>query len=406
MYFLIIPIMFVSVVPIMYEPLNLARSIIFIWWVLIGYIFLNVQIKLKHRLISKTIIITLFAVVIGYVISAFWNGQIVKLALFGHHNRNMGILFLASIALLVQTLVAAQIKATNFIKFALNPLYFLIVTYGIIQISGLDPLIWFENDRTTLTLGNSDFAAALIASIVALPIYTAIQTNNIYMKTILMISLCISVYIGLYSQAFQFRVIAIISVLTYLGVYFRDSIFRSSRRSLAVISGSVIISSVVVFMNWTKWELVSRTNALDRWQSTVTGLKVFQDHLFFGVGIEQFWKFEPKYKGVEQAIRNGSNSVPDKVHNVFVDHLANGGMLVALPFFVMVIASCILVYRLSNMNLKKQDRNFVALLCSIWISYVSLLFITTDNVFAMALAYSALGILIRMYDFNGKQVKL
>ena len=390
----------------MYEPLNLARCIAFVWWVLLSLILTkrNLRIKSDKRIILIYFLFTVM--IIGYVVSAIVNHQNFISAFLGHHNRNIGILFLVSILLMVLYITRVDFNVNAYINYGLLPTFVLTIFYGLLQVFGLDPFIWFENDRTTLTLGNSDFAAALIGSLASFPIFLFLKTNRVLAKVIISISAVILVYLGLYSQAFQFRVVAFIAVTVFLIIRFQELIARNIKSFLLFTFGFVSISIILTILNWNNLELLQRTNAVDRLDSTLTGLEVFREHLLFGVGVEQLWRFEPQYRGAQQAVRNGPNSVPDKVHNVFVDHLANGGIFVGISFIALIVLSMLLIFRMVNWKLDIIDRSFLALTSSIWVAYVLLLFITTDNVFAMVFAYSAFGLIIKFYLVYNKRVNV
>lgn len=389
----------------MYEPLNLARSLFSVIWILAFYVLKSTKGKFNGDRLTNLTIYSLIFLPIGYSLSSIFNRQDYRLALLGHHNRNMGILFLLSITFLVLYLYRSELEVRKYINFGLGITFLIILIYGSIQLLKIDPLVWRENDRTTLTLGNSDFAAALLGSIIAMPQFFFFRTKSILLKVFSIIAVFLVVLLGLYSQAFQFRVVAFVSTLVFFLILFKNQILAKARMLLISMTSLAALTALYAVRNWDDLELVSRTNAVDRLQSTLTGIRVFRENIWFGVGIEQFWKFEPKYRGVSQSVRNGPNSVPDKVHNVFIDHFANGGVFVGLSFIVFIAASLFLIYRMSSFSLSIEERSDFALMSSIWVSYVLLLFITTDNVFAMLFAYVPLGLIIKMYIAHLRKIE-
>jgi hypothetical protein len=126
---------------------------------------------------------------------------------------------------------------------------------------------------------------------------------------------------GINSQAYQFRVLAVLAVTVFLLVYFWPKIQKTSVliRGIAVV---VISSGIAFFVISNRTELISRTSLTDRISQQNMGLRMFSDHPVFGVGIDQFWRFIPQYLQPADIQRNGSLVVPDKTHNLIIDHLA------------------------------------------------------------------------------------
>jgi tetratricopeptide (TPR) repeat protein len=92
--------------------------------------------------------------------------------------------------------------------------------------------------------------------------------------------------------------------------------------------------------------------------------------------------------------------VPDKTHNLIIDHLAMGGVLVGLAFTAFLIYSLILTYKLNKLGAALQNRNEFALLSGIWVTYVVHLFISTDNLFMMTFGYASFGLIAQAYHAN------
>jgi O-antigen ligase len=201
---------------------------------------------------------------------------------------------------------------------------------------------------------------------------------------------------GLNSQAYQFRVIAVVSIFTFLTVYFWEKIISIPK----ILSGGGLFALGgfgVYFVLSNKAELISRTSFEDRISQQKMGISMFLDHPFFGVGIDQMWRYIPMYLQPIDILKNGPDVVPDKTHNIFIDHLAHGGILAGLVFTVFIVFSVIIVFQLMRKTDKKENRPLIALLAGIWAAYVAQQFISTDEVMLMIMPFMAFGLMCKLF---------
>ncbi len=376
------------------EPLTLARSILFITWVVLFVILKPELLRIKSRWLWSLAFLPFI-----YLIDVFANGQSIISGLMGNYNRNFGIFTLAAVAMMVIYLGNSTIETKKFLQLGLLPTFIFSIFYSFIQSNDLDPIIWSETDRTVLTLGNSDYAAALLGVLIIIPVYYCLELKNKFLKFAMFVPLIATWRAGINSQAYQFRVLAVFSVTVFLLIYFWPKIQETSVliRGIAVVAAS---SGVAFFVISNRTELISRTSLTDRISQQSMGLRMFSDHPIFGVGIDQFWRFIPQYLQPADIQRNGSLVVPDKTHNLIIDHLAMGGILVGLAFTIFLIYSLVITYNLNKLGAELKNRNEFALLSGIWITYVIHLFISTDNLFMMAFGYASFGLIAQAYYAN------
>ena len=391
MYFLILPFVYISVTTGLNEPLTLVRSIFLISWVLVFFIIHPQNFREKNPWLW-----TLLAVPGFYILTALFNKQNPTLALLGNYNRNFGLFTLFAIGLMVVYISNSNLSVRNLLNWGLWPVTMITLIYGFVQIAGKDPIVWVEPDRTTLTLGNSNYAAALLGILILLPLYEFFQTKNLTIRILMLGVLSAEIKLGLFSQAFQFRVLAAFSITGFLVINFWQRI-KQFRKIITVpilvISGILLVR----YLTDPSTELIKRTNFADRISQQQMGLRMFLDHPILGVGVDQFWRFVPLYLRPKDIQINGSLVVPDKTHNLIIDHLAMGGILVGLTFLVFLIYSLVSVYKFNRNHTKTEKSTEFAFLSAVWVTYVVHLFISTDNVFMMALGYATFGLIMRCY---------
>ena len=391
MFYLLLPLQFLCITPSLNEGLNLARTLVLILTVTVFVIAFPEVLKAKNKFMYLLLILPGI-----YAISAIANKQNPILALLGNYNRNFGILTFIAIGLLVLITASSKTKTNAFMNYGVWPITALAVAYSYIQSFDVDPLVWAEADRTVLTMGNSNYAASFLAMLIVVPVYGFFSYSNKFIKFSMFPLLWLINNAGLNSQAYQYRVIALISVSVFLVFYFWNKITEMPKM---LTGGGVtaLIGVIVFFIVSNRDELISRTNFEDRISQQQMGLSMFADNPIFGVGADQMWRFMPLYLKPRDIVINGSDVVPDKTHNVFIDHLAQGGIFAGIIFTAFIIFSLVIVLKLMRKHQNKENRPFAALLAGIWVSYVAQQFISTDQIVLMIMPFMAFGLMCKLY---------
>ena len=394
MYFLLIPLSYICITPNLYEALSLSRSLLLITWVL-----LFVVVKPHFFKIQSKWQLLIFAIPATYVISAVLNNQNSILALLGNHLRNFGILTLLAVGFLVILGTNEKNHIQSFIKIAILPLTLASIIYSFVQSNGFDPIPWDDKVRVVLTLGNSNYAAALLGVLTIVPIYEFFHLKQKKFKVLILIPFVLIVWAGLNTQAYQYKVLSLNAVLVFLTIYFWPKIQRVSIFLRASVIGFAV-SGVAFYVIANRTTLVTETNFADRFAQQKEALQMFFDHPIFGVGVDQHYRYVPMYFNQADILRLGSNLIPDKTHNLVIDHLAMGGVFAGALFVSFLIYSIILTYKINNLGKALENRNEFSLLAGIWLTYVLHLFISTDNIFMMTFGYATFGLISQIYYKN------
>jgi hypothetical protein len=85
--------------------------------------------------------------------------------------------------------------------------------------------------------------------------------------------------------------------------------------------------------------------------------------------------------------------IPDKSHNVLIDHLANGGFFVAICWLVFILMISIMVIR-AMISSDKSNRPMLAALSSIWFGWLVQSFISPDHIILSFIGFSSAGLVI------------
>lgn len=391
MFYLLLPLQFLCITISLNEPINLVRSLLLALavtlFVLVKPEVLNVKSKFMYLLLILPGI---------YAVSAIANKQNPILALLGNYNRNFGIFTFLAIGFLVLISANSKIKPNSFMNYGVWPVTALAVIYSYVQSFDVDPFVWTETDRTVLTFGNSNYAASFLGMLIIVPIYGFFTFSNKLIKVSMVPLLWLINNAGLNSQSYQYRVIAFVSIIVFMIVYFWEKIVALPKLlSGATILGLLGLVSFFILSN--KAELISRTNFEDRISQQKMGLLIFLDHPVFGVGVDDMWRYMPLYLKPIDIQKNGSDVIPDKTHNAFIDHLAHGGIFAGLVFAVFIIFSMFIVVQLMRKSDRRENRPLIALLAGIWVAYVAQQFISTDQVVLMVMPFMAFGLICKLY---------
>ena len=373
------------------EPVNLVRSSVMVVFTFL--LFLSSRTRINKRII-KTPAVMLMILILGYVFSGISNDQTIASQLIGGYNRNQGLLVWVSFTLIFIMVLENKVNAKQFLTFGLNPLLILAVVYGFIQTLKVDPIIWAESD-VVLTLGNSNFAAPLLA---ILGIYCLSQVlenrkkPNLLFYTISGIS---TIFLGLETNTLQYPVLFLVGLLIYIFLYRKNLQRLGLRLSNFVLVFAFVVTTLVAVL---KWNIVyTAGNAVDRMDSIRAGFLVWLDHPIFGVGIEQLFKFSPEFRTQRQFEAYGSSVVIDKAHNIFIDHLSNGGVIVGLAFVGYVVWILTLIFKLNKQQLSTLQRNRFTFLCTIWLIWLGQSSIGPDNNLLTLLGIIAAGLISQIY---------
>ena len=200
----------------MNEAVELPRSV-----ALIIFALLYVIAKPKSLAVKNKLFYLPFLMPITYLVSSFFNNQNILSALFGGYKRNFGVLTYLAVAIIFVITLNLRLKdSSKFFKISLLPLSILSIIYSFIQLAGSDFLLWGEQDRVVLTIGNSNFAASYIAILLPSLLYGVATSRGKSFKSLYLASFFLLLYCGIQTKSFQFNVVALISISVFLFVTF------------------------------------------------------------------------------------------------------------------------------------------------------------------------------------------
>ena len=398
MFALLVPILFLSVGWFAHEPVSLFSSSVLFILVLLAIILAK---KLNWR--ASRLFLLALSLPLVYLISAIVNSQSPASLFLGGYQRNYGLATILALSLLFILSANMKLDLEKYLNYGLLSTLVLANIYGYLQYFDLDPLPWANPfDAVSLTLGNPNFSGALFGMLSVVVFAKIITSKRVSYKLAYLILLSSTIFLGFQTKSLQSQLLLIASILVFLFIYSLGEVSRLFKlirySSLALFSiGVVGLISIFGFSGFSQLKdriffQGSIPQRLDYWQN---GINIWQDNLLFGVGADQFQRYAALYRTPEQIVRDGNMVIPDKSHNVLIDHLANGGVMAGLIWLTFVIVIYFVLFKVVKGGHK--NRIEISILAGIWSAYVIQSLISPDQILLSVIGYSSAGLIVGSY---------
>jgi O-antigen ligase len=396
MFFLFIPLMFLAMNPMLYDAGTIFRAT---FVAVIPAIYSLIAPPKLHN--YKPILVATTVIIFWYLLGLVVNNQSYADFLFGAYGRGFGFLSLVGLFLLMFNSADNVIKNSKLLFFALYLTLSLAIVYGIFQSFDLDFFDYKANyTGIRLTLTNPNFSSAFLGILSVVPFGMFISGGKKY-KAINLALFAITAILIFQTDSTQGFILSIIGcLLIVIFRYLPSYLYKPGYIIGALISLlSLFISFIFILLNL---KIFSRlTSYLDlnlgitgRLQHWFTGIKIWGDHPFFGVGIENLGKYSGEYLSDNFLAEGYLN--PDKTHNLVIDHFANGGIVVGILWIFLVATITWFSIRIQESKIDSIDNAKKQILASIWITYMLQTFISTDHLVLAVLGMIAAGAIIRI----------
>jgi O-antigen ligase len=274
--------------------------------------------------------------------------------------------------------------------------------YGCMQSVGTDPISW-ENpgNKIILTLGNANFASALLA-------LTAIATLSVFLRPkmqmwkrlTLGLSYATQLYLTKDSDSIQGLLVLLIGSAILIGLTLTFS-NRSKLKKFAIAWWVILLTSSALGLSglFGSGPLSNLLNPnlrslQDRFYHWVAALNMMKDNLFFGVGIDSFGDYYRMYRTIEGVnFRTSAMTGTNNAHNTFMQIGATGGLVLLLAYLTLIIFTG---YRAVIAFQKSNDKILVSGLLSIWIIFQVQSLVSIDQIGLVVWGWAAAGCLVAL----------
>jgi O-antigen ligase len=411
MFLALVPLVTLSVGWFAHDPVALLASSV----LLIGAL-VSVLLFRRGSWKKNWIALLPFGVIIGYLVSAIVNGQNLASVYLGGYQRNFGVASWVALALLFLVAAQGDVNVRVYLDWILPGVLITGLGYGFIQFIDKDPLPWANPyDAVVLTLGNPNFAGAFFGILSVVAFSRTFLGKGVAQKTFGILLFGSTAFISLQTNSLQSPLlivggIVVFTLLVNLGS--KSGFGRIAKLSSGGVLGAAVIGVVVLFAGSGSWLASAReklffqgsvAQRLDYWR---TGFEIWKDNPLFGVGADQMQRYAALFRTPEQLKRDGLYSIPDKSHNVLIDHFANGGLVVGLIWVAFVVSVFFMLYKALQKNENVQVRRDLALLGTMWSTYVLQALISPDQLVLTLIGYSSAGLIAGIYLKDAPTMKI
>jgi len=325
----------------------------------------------KYREMPRHIFAVYSLMILSMFLTVFLSGAPLIQQIYGVNGRNTGLI--AYIALIILTLVSitnAQDQLSD--KFVKNLIIGgqLTAIYCLIQYLGADPIDWNNPYSPILGfLGNPNFASAFLGiSSVAAFTYLLSDTTKLKYKLICGAQILLSNFLIFLSQSQQGLLVFVAGTIVILSW----KLYSSSKKLLLTLflSGSLIggvigILGMLQVGPLTKFLYQSSiTFRGDYWRAAI---QMMREHPIFGVGLDSYGDWYRRSRSLEATDRRGPSVTSNAAHNVYLDMLANGGILLFVIYLASIILVILAVVRIVKIPRNLSNSNLAMIAC--WIAF-------------------------------------
>ena len=364
------------------DPFNAPKSWILysvgMW--LLGWVGFQVKARWTDRLDRSVLVLSgVFSLTL---VLAFLFTDVKLQGMFGDYARRTG--FLSYFSLVIFFVAAAfLVKMSNVALFDRVTLVvgFIIGFYGFLQHYKIDFIKWNNPYNSVLsTLGNPDFAAAVMAIFMVLAFGLIVnRTKGLLVRVFAGLNVLLLLVTIVFSQVRQGLLAGAIggSVIFLVWVHQRQKVIAWVFVLLAVAGG---VGGLVGMLN--KGPLkgffykASVTYRGDYWRA---GVRMFKGHPWFGVGLDRYGAYFRQYRDATQSLRRGPDIVSNAAHDVPIQLAATGGIFVLIAFLAL---TGFIFWRgvVALRNTAGVTQIVVAAFFGAWITYEAQSLISIDNV--------------------------
>jgi O-antigen ligase len=366
------------------DPFNTPKlaALLIIASLSINYLLKYWQVNSVQKNNVDLIFISLLSIfLLSGVIAVIFSDSIL-VALIGETQRRNG--FLAYLALSLIALTAARLITFNTSKnlFRISILTGVVFSfYGIIQMSGSDPVSWNNPYNAVIaTVGNPNFASALMA------VFSVLAFSILFIKTfsntfkILAIA-CIAMSVtGIVSSDSRQGLVS----LAFAGAFFLSIYLYSNQKKFGwiVISLSAFSSALAIAGMLQKGPLAAllyKPSVSVRGFYWDAAIEMFKSYPLSGVGFDHYGYYFKELRSVEYPLRYGFDLTSTNAHNTFLQMFSTGGLFLGLSYLLLVISTLVVGLKL----VKDSDSNERILslgLLSAWIAFQAQSVISIDNI--------------------------
>lgn len=327
----------------------------------------------------------------------------------GTFTRSSGGLILISFVLLMITVALLNYeKNLNYWRFTIYAISCLMIPYGILQISGNDPIEWNYkvSNKLLLTLGNPNFASALFGILGAalIPLF--------FERKLKKVNRFVALFLGLGNLILSLQTNSIQGPIAMLGglifVFLLLPSMLKARLSLKVLGiGTAITAGLFIvslyFIAPTIFDrMFSYTFDLRKYY-WAAALRMIEKSPFFGVGIDSYGENYRLLRGYEVTQAYSPFVYSNNAHNFFLQIGATLG-IIALVFYVLIQIFVVKAILELILDKKRKTTPTEMGVIAAWVAFQLQNLVSVDQIGIQVLGWCLSGILLSSLCSSGKTI--
>ena len=361
------------------DPFNSPK----LWLIVLlsSWLFGHVITSIKSNIaVNKNVIYAIFIFLFSGLISFLLTNPLYT-GFFGETQRRNGFLSYLCLSIIL-------ISAMQSIKFSFITRLSLIVilvglvlsVYGLMQISGLDFVKWNNPYNAVIsTVGNPNFAAAIMAIIATLNFGFSLMPNFNLTQRLLHLAVFVLSFVAIFrSDARQGLVSGAVGIGTITIIYVHSK-YRKIGWLFAFSALIIGIFSILgMLQKGPLQSLLYKDSVSVRGYYWRAGIEMFRDNFLFGVGQDRYGAFFKAYREPQYSLTYGFDITSSNAHNVPIQLFSTGGIFFGGAYLVLM--GIVLLY--SYRGIKKSagtNRLVLSTLFAGWLVYQAQSLISIDN---------------------------
>ena len=363
------------------DPFNSPKmwvlSVTGLW--LLGWLAVQAKYYVKNPTLKIT---TIIAGAFALTLVVAWIATDNKfVGFFGQYARRTGLLeYLCLITFFLTAAFLMRLHRLATLDRTIVFLGSLLGIYGAFQNYKIDFVKWhYLYNPIFVTLGNPDFAGAILAILLVLNFGVAINSEKEkWFRAVAGFNTLLLTIIIVLSQARQGLLAAGIGIglIVLVWIYQKNKRISFALSGLSIIGGLAVIAGMLKIGPLTRlFYKESVTYRGDYWRAAA---RMFIHHPLFGVGLDRYGAYFRQYRDTTQVLRRGPSIVADAAHSVPLQIAATGGIFVTLAFLALTGFT---IWR-GVVALRKTEgaaQIMAAVIFGAWITYQAQSFISIDN---------------------------
>lgn len=401
-FFIVLPIMsLIQIKNIIHGP-DMLRLLLLLFSSLITLVLYR-----NYFLIRSIFQLIPFLLIFIYLINQFILDNDLTSFILGRFNRFGGFITLISLSVLF---VITSNQGQGAKKLFYNSLYIthlFMLTNGLLTYLGVlsNDTFFDANERIvisspdlSLTFGNPNIASAFFG--ISTSFHICLMISKVYKNNyVQVIILFIGLFLLIQTNSIQGLLILVFNILIILLYYYKNNYSNFSLRyKIFTLSLSLLLFLSFIINFRFIWKFLYASGNIEaRINYWETSIRIWNEFKLTGVGLDNLGQVATYYRDSELAKQEGLWTIPDRTHNVPLDHLVNGGILAFAVWIIFISIITVLAFRKIFRKIGVSSPIIDFAVSSIWFGYLLQSLISVDHIFLTLIGYLSAGLIFGDY---------